>query len=146
MEEIKLFRIGELSRLAQVSARTIDYYTSIGLIEPEERTEKNYRLYGEETLGRLERIEEMKKDKYTLEEIKASLDNWSKISPEQKISLKLTEIQQHLTQLEREAKELEPVIKQLKPRQASKLYTQLTPQTAACIEALMLLINKSSLM
>lgn len=146
MKAVQLYRIGELSKLAMVSARTIDYYTSIGLIEPAERSNKNYRLYSHETLQRLERIEDMKKDKYTLDEIKANLDSWSNISPEEQISLKLTEIQQHLTQLEREVKELEPVIKQLKPRQADRLYTRLTPQTAACIEALMLLMNKSSLM
>lgn len=146
MEELKLYRIGELSRLAKISARTIDYYTSLGLIEPAERSAKNYRLYSDETLQRLERIEDLKKDKYTLDEIKANLDNWHKITPESQISLKLTEIQQHLSQLEREVKELEPVIKQLKPRQASRLYTRLTPQAAACIEALMLLMNKGPLM
>ncbi|MCR2803243.1 MerR family transcriptional regulator [Paenibacillus soyae] len=146
MEAAPLYRIGELSKLAKISARTIDYYTSLGLVEPAKRSDKNYRLYSHETLLRLQRIEEMKKDKYTLDEIKASLDTWSKITPEEQISLKLTEIQQHLTQLEREVKELEPVIKQLKPRQANRLYTSLTPQTAACIEALMLLMNKSSLM
>lgn len=146
MSTMPLYRIGELSKLAMVSARTIDYYTSIGLIEPAERSNKNYRLYSHETLQRLERIEHMKKDKYTLDEIKASLDSWSRISPEEQISLKLTELQQHLTQLEREVKELEPVIKQLKPRQADRLYSRLTPQTAACIEALMLLMNKGSLM
>jgi len=144
--EAALYRIGELSKLANISARTIDYYTSMGLIEPAKRSDKNYRLYSHETLRRLERIEEMKKDKYTLDEIKASLDTMGKISPDEQISLKLTEIQQHLTTLEREVKQLEPVIKKLKPRQADRLYSMLTPQTAACIEALMLLINKSTLM
>ncbi len=142
----QLFRIGELSKLANISSRTIDYYTSIGLIEPVKRSEKNYRLYGLETLERLMRIEELKKDKYTLEEIKENLDSWSKITSEEKITLKLTEIQQHLSQLEREVKELEPVIEQLKPRQANRLYTRIMPQTAACVEALMLLMNKSNLL
>ncbi|MGO4185248.1 transcriptional regulator [Paenibacillus sp. FSL A5-0031] len=146
MEDLKMYRIGELSKLAQISARTIDYYTSIGLIEPAERSAKNYRLYSDETLQRLERIEQMKKDKYTLDEIKATIESWSKITPEEQVSRKLTDLQYHLSQLEREVKELEPVIKKLKPRQANHLYTRLMPQTAACIEALMLLINKSSLM
>ncbi|MGM0881177.1 MAG: MerR family transcriptional regulator [Bacillota bacterium] len=141
-----MYRIGELSKLANISPRTIDYYTSLGLIEPAERSAKNYRLYAHETLLRLERIEQMKKDKYTLDEIKATLESWSKITPEEQVSRKLTDLQLHLSQLEREVKELEPVIKNLKPRQANRLYTRLMPQTAACIEALMLLINKSSLM
>lgn len=141
-----MYRIGELSKLAQISPRTIDYYTSIGLIEPAERSAKNYRLYAEETLQRLERIEQMKKDKYTLDEIKTTIESWSKITPEEQVSRKLIDLQYHLSQLEREVKELEPVIKSLKPRQANHLYTRLMPQTAACIEALMLLVNKSSLM
>lgn len=61
MGAITLYRIGELSKLAAVSARTIDYYTTIGLIEPAKRSDKNYRLYSDETLQRLERIEELKK-------------------------------------------------------------------------------------
>jgi len=141
-----MYRIGELSKLASISPRTIDYYTSLGLIAPAKRSDKNYRLYASETLARLERIEEMKKDKYTLDEIKAQLNSWSKITQEEQLSRKLTDLQLHLSQLEREVKELEPVIKNLKPRQANHLYTRLMPQTAACIEAIMLLINKGNLM
>lgn len=141
-----MYRIGELSKLASISPRTIDYYTSLGLIAPAKRSDKNYRLYAHETLIRLERIEEMKKDKYTLDEIKAQLNSWSKITQEEQLSRKLTDLQLHLSQLEREVKELEPVIQNLKPRQANHLYTRLMPQTAACIEAIMLLLNKGNLM
>lgn len=141
-----LYRIGELSRISNISARTIDYYTKLGLIEPAMRTEKNYRLYAHETLQRLERIEEMKKAKYTLDEIKSALSTWSEVTPDEQVTLKLSEIQQHLAKLEQEVKELEPVIKKMKPRQANRLYTRMMPQAAACIEALMLLTNKSSLM
>ncbi|MCM3627190.1 MerR family transcriptional regulator [Paenibacillus glycanilyticus] len=146
MGDTKLYRIGELAKLANVSSRTIDYYTSMGLIEPSERSAKNYRLYQDETLVRLKRIEQMKQEKYTLDEIREALEGWSKITAEEQVSQKLTDLQHHLSQLEREVKELEPVIKQLKPRQANRLYTRLMPQTAACIEALMLLINKGPFM
>jgi len=146
MDEPKLYRIGELSKLANVSARTIDYYTLIGLLSPAERSATNYRLYNHETLLRLQRIEEMKKDKYTLDEIKDNLDSISKISHEQDVTQRLFDLQKHLTQLEREVKELEPVLKGMKPRQANRLYTRIMPQTAACVEALMLLLNKSTLM
>jgi MerR family copper efflux transcriptional regulator len=143
---MKLYRIGELAKLANVSSRTIDYYTSMGLIEPSERSAKNYRLYQDETLVRLKRIEQMKQEKYTLDEIREALDGWSKVTAEEQVSQKLTDLQLHLSQLEREVKDLEPVLKQLKPRQANRLYTRLMPQTAACIEALMLLINKGPFM
>ena len=146
MGEAILYRIGELASLAQISPRTIHYYTSIGLIEPVKRSEGNYRLYTNETLIKLERIEQLKKNKLSLEEIKAVLNNWNLITEEQRVSQRLAEIQLQLSKLEREVKELEPVIQQMKPRQARRLYTRLMPQTAACIEALMILMNKSSLM
>lgn len=47
-----LYRIGELAKAAHISERTIDYYTKLGLISPESRSTKNYRLYSHETLVR----------------------------------------------------------------------------------------------
>ncbi|WP_051236855.1 MerR family transcriptional regulator [Paenibacillus pinihumi] len=144
--DTKLFRIGELAKKANVSPRTIDFYTSMGLLEPQQRSEKNYRLYSNETLLRLKRIEQMKQDKYTLEEIKANLDQWNKVSAEEQVTKKLSDLQLHMQKLEREVKELEPVIGKLKPQQAKHLTTKLMPQTAACIEALMLLLGKGPFM
>ncbi|MFC6332509.1 MerR family transcriptional regulator [Paenibacillus septentrionalis] len=146
MTEATLYRIGELSKLANISARTIDYYTSIGLIMPVKRSNVNYRLYNVETLQRLERIESLKKDKYTLEEIRSILEQWDHISPKQEIKQKLSDLEKQLSALQREVKQLEPVLDQLKPKQAKHLYTRLLPQTAACMEALMILMNKGSLM
>lgn len=142
MKETKLYRIGELSRLAEVSSRTIDYYTKIGLLEPEKRSTTNYRLYSDETLNRLKRIEMMKKEKYRLEEIKASLQQWSKVTKDDEVSDKLTSLQFHLEQLVKEAKELGPIIEKMKPNQMRKLYKALTQPTAACVEALLLLLGK----
>lgn len=141
-----LYRIGELAKLADISPRTIDFYTSMGLIDPESRSAKNYRLYSDETLLRLKRIDQLKKDKYTLDEIRASLKDWRKISAEEEVSSKLTDLQLQLERLQREVQELEPVINQLKPKQAQQLFKRIVPQSAACVEALMLLMNKSGLM
>lgn len=139
----KLYKIGELAKLADVSSRTIDYYTKLNLIEPEKRSDTNYRLYSDETLTRLKRIESMKNEKYTLEEIKANLQQWSKVSPDDTVRDKLTSIQIHLEQLMKEAKELGPIIQQLKPNQMKKLSRILTQPTAACIEALIVLLGKN---
>lgn len=141
-----LFRIGELAKKAGVSPRTIDFYTSIGLIQPIKRSAKNYRLYGPETLERLERIEQLKQDKYSLDEIKQVLDQWGKISPEEQVTRKLTDLQRLLGQLQRDVRELEPALSKLKPQQAKHVYKRLMPQTAACVEALMLLLGKGPLM
>jgi MerR family copper efflux transcriptional regulator len=143
--DMNLYKIGELARLSEVSPRTIDYYTKMGLIDPESRSETNYRLYSDETLTRLKRIESMKREKYSLEEIKASLKLWTKVSHNEIVTDKLTSIQLHLQQLQKEAQEIRPIIEQLKPSQMKKLNQVLTPHTIACIEALLLLLGKGPL-
>nr|WP_209862698.1 MerR family transcriptional regulator [Paenibacillus shirakamiensis] len=138
---MKLYRIGELAKIAGVSERTIDYYTKMSLIIPETRTQKNYRLYSSETLNRLERINQMKQEKYTLEEIRAKLELWNDVTDETDVTNKLSALEMHMQQLEREVKELEPIISQLKPGQANRAYTHLVPQSLACIEAIRILLN-----
>ncbi|MHA0857934.1 MerR family transcriptional regulator [Paenibacillus sp. CMAA1364] len=141
-----LYRIGELAKLAGISERTIDYYTKLGLITPERRTQKNYRLYSNETSDRLVRIIDLKKEKYTLEEIKEKLDKWHMISEETQVSEKLTYLELHLLQLEKEVRELSPLIEQMKPVQVKRVLTQLLPQGAACMEALKILLDHGPLM
>lgn len=67
------YRIGELAKAARVSTRTIDFYTRLGLLEPECRSEGNYRLYPQEALDRLRLIQELKQQHFTLEEIRETL-------------------------------------------------------------------------
>ncbi|WP_120460864.1 MerR family transcriptional regulator [Paenibacillus aceti] len=138
---MKLYRIGELAKAANVSERTIDYYTKLGLIGPEKRTRKNYRLYSSETLKRLERINQMKHEKYTLEEIREKLDQWSSVSGEEQVNEILSSLEIKMQQLEREVKEIEPLISNLKPGQARRAYSNLMPQSLACIEAIQILMN-----
>lgn len=142
----RLYRIGELSRLAGVSSRTIDYYTTLGLLSPAGRSTGNYRLYDDETLKRIRRIEHLKAQKLSLEEIHEQFTALDRVSSDEQVSLKLAELQTHLTRLEQEVKELEPVLDQLKPHQAKRLFRAITPPTAACVEALLLLLGKSNLM
>ncbi|APB73423.2 MerR family DNA-binding transcriptional regulator [Paenibacillus peoriae] len=144
--DMKLYRIGELAKTAGVSERTIDYYTKLGLITPEERSLKNYRLYNDETLNRLERINQMKQEKYSLEEIRQTLIKWNSVAGEEHVTDKLTSLEMHMQRLEREVNELQPLLGQLKPVQARKLLTGLLPQSAACIEALKYLLEHSSMM
>lgn len=141
-----LYRVGELAKLTETSPRTIDYYTQLGLIHPIKRTDNHYRYYNDETIARLKRIELLKKEKYSLDEIKSSLDRLDRVSSEEDVADKLTSLQLHMQQLEKEAKELGPLIDQLKPNQAKQLFKVLTPHGAACIEALMILLGKGPLL
>lgn len=146
MNAPRLYRIGELSTLAGISPRTIDYYTGLGLLAPAKRSTGNYRLYDDETLTRIHRIEQLKAQKFTLEEIREQFVSLDRVVSDEAVTRKLSELQTHLAQLEREVKELEPVLEQLKPQQAKRLYRAITPQTAACVEALLLLMGKGNFM
>lgn len=138
-----LYRIGELAKAANTSERTIDYYTKLGLISPEVRTEKNYRLYSHETLAALERISQLKQEKYSLDEIKSMMSKWSAAAPEAEVSDKLVELELHMQQLEREVKALEPVLSGLKPKQAKRALAALLPQGLACMEAIKYLLSQN---
>jgi DNA-binding transcriptional MerR regulator len=135
-----LYRIGELAKAASISERTIDYYTKLGLITPESRSMKNYRLYTHETLVALQRINQLKQEKYTLEEIKSLMGKWNAATPEAEVSGKLVQLELQMQQLEREVKALEPVINGMKPGQANRALAALIPQGVACIEAIRLLL------
>ncbi|MFD6440045.1 MerR family transcriptional regulator [Peribacillus sp. NPDC060186] len=62
-------KIGELAGMANVTKRTVDYYTNMGLLKAE-RSASNYRYYSVRELERLHRIEEYKRKNFSLEDIK----------------------------------------------------------------------------
>lgn len=68
------YTVGELADLAGVSVRTLHHYDEIGLLEPMERSEAGYRLYGREQLLRLQQILFYREFDMRLEEIGAILD------------------------------------------------------------------------
>ncbi|MDQ3577805.1 MAG: MerR family transcriptional regulator [Actinomycetota bacterium] len=72
MSEI-LLRIGELAARAQVSARTVDYYTNLGLLTPAKRTAGNYRLYDSADIDRIHLVQRLEVQGVPLEEIAAAL-------------------------------------------------------------------------
>jgi DNA-binding transcriptional MerR regulator len=67
------FTIGQLARAAGVPTSTVRYYERIGLLQPEARTEGNYRLYDDEALERLHFIRAAQATGFTLEDITALL-------------------------------------------------------------------------
>jgi DNA-binding transcriptional MerR regulator len=110
------------------------------------RSDSNYRYYGDETLLRLKRIEMMKKEKYTLDEIKVCLIQLEKVGQDERMTDKLSALQLHLQQLEKEVKEISPMIEQMRPSQARNLYKIIAPSGAAVIEALLILLDRGSIL
>lgn len=65
-------KIGELAEMANVTKRTVDYYTNLGLLKAE-RSASNYRYYSVGELEMLRRIEGYKRENLSLEDIKEIL-------------------------------------------------------------------------
>jgi DNA-binding transcriptional MerR regulator len=71
-----VFRIGEFSRIAQVSGRLLRYYDKIGLLTPEHTDpESGYRYYTAKQLPRLNRILALKELGLTLDQIARLIDD-----------------------------------------------------------------------
>ncbi|MDQ2585218.1 MerR family transcriptional regulator [Saccharothrix yanglingensis] len=68
-----LLRIGELAARAGVSIRTVDYYTTLGLIDPAQRTAGGYRLYQPSDVDRIHLVQRLEVQGVPLEEIATAL-------------------------------------------------------------------------
>jgi len=69
------YSVQQLSNLAGVSVRTLHHYDRIGLLKPAERSEKNYRFYGNAELLRLQQILFYKELDFPLKKIAEILDD-----------------------------------------------------------------------
>src|SRR5262245_35763088 len=67
-------RIGELTEQAGVTARTVRYYESIGLIPPGEREGSGQHYYSYQTVIRLQKIDQLKQLGLSLDEIRDVID------------------------------------------------------------------------
>lgn len=74
VEAGKLYRIGELAKLAGVNKSVIDHYTRLGLIEPVGRTDGSYRLYANDTLTKIEFIKKCQHKRMSLAEIQHAIE------------------------------------------------------------------------
>nr|WP_251027468.1 MerR family transcriptional regulator [Exiguobacterium sp. J14376] len=63
-----LLKIGQVAEATGLSKRTIDYYTSLGLLTTE-RTASGYRLYTEDVIQHIQKIEYLKTQRLSLQEI-----------------------------------------------------------------------------
>lgn len=106
-------KIGEIAKLSNVSTRTIDYYTTCGLLDFE-RSEANYRLYPASVLHTLERIQLLKHQRMSIAEIKQVLTVDRAPETEQLIEDVMDEfnyLQQKITKLEEQLKDAPNAVK-----------------------------------
>jgi MerR family transcriptional regulator, copper efflux regulator len=137
-----LYRIGEIAKLKNISKRTIDYYTQIGLLNPI-RTNSNYRLYGDECIQVLNMVEHYKNLNMPLEEIKSSIeliksDNMIDRQKVEKHVEQITSIMQHLKE---EINVMEPILQKLNHQQKEMLVNKLSTEGRTLAQALLLLFS-----
>lgn len=64
-----MYTVGELARMAGVSARTLRFYDQAGLMKPSAVTDAGYRLYGDEALSELSQILFFRELDFSIDEI-----------------------------------------------------------------------------
>jgi MerR family mercuric resistance operon transcriptional regulator len=96
--------IGQLARKAQVPTTTVRYYERVGLLVPDDRSQGNYRLYGEASLRRLRFIRAAQSIGFTLDDVKSLLGAQPGRRPsctdvQRLINVRLVEIEERLDSL-----------------------------------------------
>jgi DNA-binding transcriptional MerR regulator len=71
----RTYQVGDVSRIARISVRTLHHYDEIGLLVPGVRTAAGYRLYTDDDLLRLQQILIGRELGLSLENIRRSLDD-----------------------------------------------------------------------
>ncbi|KKJ75528.1 MerR family transcriptional regulator [Kiloniella litopenaei] len=70
-------KIGQVSEVSGLPAKTIRYYESIGLIEPAGRTSSGYRAYQEKDIETLKFIQRARSLGFSISEVSALLTLWN---------------------------------------------------------------------
>jgi DNA-binding transcriptional MerR regulator len=137
-----LYRIGEIAKVMNISKRTIDYYTQIGLLNPI-RTDSNYRLYGEDSIKILKLVEHYKNLNMPLEEIKASIEliKADESPDKQKVEKHCNQVAIIMQHLEEEIGVLKPVLQKLNQPQKEELIRKLSTQGVALAQTLLLIFG-----
>jgi len=95
--------VSEVARMARVTVRTLHHYDDLGLLEPAERSDAGYRLYGRPELERLQEILLYRAAEVPLEEIGALL--------EADRTARARALQAHRARLERKREHLDELLR-----------------------------------
>ncbi|WP_284141234.1 MerR family transcriptional regulator [Virgibacillus sp. LDC-1] len=134
--------MGELAATANVSKRTIDYYTNLGLLHPE-RTKTNYRIYDENALRVLKLINYYKKLHMPLDEIKKIIG--AKISTNaidgDRVKQQARQLADMMEFLELEVQDIASKLDKLDHSQREIVLKHILPHTAALSQSILVLLG-----
>lgn len=108
----KQFTITRLARAADLPTTTLRYYERAGLLDPEDRSHGNYRLYTDESLRRLKFIRAAQAIGFTLDDVKQLLGHVAEVPPSCRQVQTL--IERRLADIEERLKDLRHVQRVLK--------------------------------
>lgn len=126
--KIKL-KIGEFSKLNQVTVKTLRHYEEIGLLIPGQVDEwTGYRYYDVCQMGRMNAIRNLKQLGFSLGEIKELFESGQRHPPRELIAAKMAACRAEQARLEQRMAELEKLEKQLeKPKKMEKVFIRELP-------------------
>jgi DNA-binding transcriptional MerR regulator len=104
----KLMRVGELARAVGKTVRAMHLYEELGLLEPQERSDGGFRLYGPEAIERIHWIVKLQAIGFTLAEIQGFVRDFRDAGSgreatsrvRQLFTLKQQQIREQITQLQ----------------------------------------------
>ena len=112
-----MFRIGEFSKLGQVSTRMLRHYDQLGLLKPSDTDQfTSYRYYTVDQLARLNRIIALKGLGFSLEQIAQLLDKEDNLSAEKlrgMLTMRRAEIERELLDKHIQLTEVESRLRQI---------------------------------
>jgi len=127
------YTISQLAKAAGVPTTTMRYYERIGLVEPEDRSHGNYRLYSDQSLQKVNFIRAAQATGFTLDDVKALLSDDAGGTP--KCGNVQGLIEDRLVDIEERLKDLRHVRKVLKSA-LEKCQTQKKTDCCQVVEGL----------
>lgn len=122
-----MLSIGEFSKICKVSAKTLRYYSEIGLLLPDEiNPESGYRYYSIDQLETMLFINRLKSYNFSLEEIKAILEaeEWKEEKLYQALDEKKREIGKQIREFELTLNQMEKDLSNLKQGKSIMSYME----------------------
>ncbi|GGE56305.1 transcriptional regulator [Pullulanibacillus camelliae] len=135
-----MYKIGDISKLAHVSKRTVDYYTQLGLLEAE-RSASNHRYYTEDAINDIHMIMKYKAQHFTLDEIKEKLA-LKKTLNNDTVYKSLENLSEHMKLLDEDFVQLQALIDCLDTRHLRYLNKKINTEGKALLQSWTLFLKE----